>query len=118
MSQVTGKLRMFNPLFVPDEGSICIPYTTTVSAGGLLDPHFLVHLPNENHAGFRVVNATFKTSEDIDIRRDRMSHYAVFAHGTLFSWKARMKTTSLAPKMALPSVTDFLWDLCVDVSKW
>ena len=107
MSQVVGKMRMFDPVFVPDEGSICIPYTNTVSAGSLLYPHFLVHLPNENHAGFRVENATFKTSEDIDIRRDRMSHYAVFAHGTLFSWKARMKTTYQDPMQAVPPVTDF-----------
>ena len=49
MSQVAEKLRMFNPIFVPDEGSICIPYTTT--AGGLLGPHFLSIFPTRTMQG-------------------------------------------------------------------
>lgn len=107
MSQVAGKFRMFDPIFVPDEGSICIPYVDTVSAGGQLYPHFLVHLPAKSHAEFRVENATFRTSEHIDIRRDRMSYYTVFAHGTLFSLKAQMKTTYHDATQAVPPVTDF-----------
>ena len=107
MKQVAGKIRMFQPTFVPDERSICIPYTNNVSESGQLYPHFLVHLPTKDDPELNVENATFQTSNQIDIRRDRMSHYIVFAHGPLFSLKVRMTTTYHDATQAVPPVTDF-----------
>ena len=107
MTQVSGGLRIFQPTFVPDERSVCVPYVNTMSKAAQLYPHFLVHLPSKESPNFTIENATFQTSVRIGLRRDRMSNYTVFAHGTLFSLKARMATTYTDATQAEPPVTDF-----------
>ena len=107
MTQVSGGLRILQPTLVPDERSVYVPYVNTMSKAAQLYPHFLVHLPSKESPNFTIENATFQTSVRIGLRRDGMSNYTVFAHGTLFSLKARMATTYTDATQAEPPVTDF-----------